>query len=190
MKKLLTRSNIASVIILSAMAVLLISPGIKAFLIEGLMKIGFFQPAIPPGKETALATEISFQDQNGKTISLSSLKGKVVFINFWATWCPPCIAEMPSVNQLYTQFRTNPDVVFIPVDVDHNFSKSVPFMTGNKFMLPVYAVIGNIPDGLLSEGIPTTIVVDKSGKIALRHIGPADYTNKGFTKYLTELSKQ
>ncbi|HAL81389.1 MAG TPA: TlpA family protein disulfide reductase [Mucilaginibacter sp.] len=190
MKKIITRSNIVSIIIVLTMVFLLISPNAKAFLIEGLMKIGLFQPDISQDNQTPSSPDISFKDEKGQIIVLSSLKGKVAFINFWATWCPPCIAEMTSINQLYTQVRTNQNIVIIPVDVDNDFTKSVPFMTKNKYILPVYNTNGEMPEGLLSGAIPTTIIIDKSGKIVFRHEGPADYTNKGFTKYLTDLGKR
>src|SRR5690606_3035773 len=64
--------------------------------------------------------DVAFKDKDGKTVSLKSLKGKVVFINFWATWCPPCIHEMPSINELKKTFKGNDNIVFLMVDVDNN----------------------------------------------------------------------
>jgi len=188
-KRILTTSNLLNGVFAVAIIILLISAPAKALLIKGLMKIGFFQPDITSGKATQPAPDLNLVNQNGQIMSLSSLKGKVVVINFWATWCPPCIAEMPTVNQLYTQLRPDADIVIIPVDADNNFSKSVPFMVKNKFVLPVYNTTSQIPEGLFAGALPTTVIIDKFGKIVFRHEGAADYTNKEFIKYLAGLSK-
>ena len=190
MKKYITRSNITQIIILLLLVILLISPRAKTYLIQGMMKIGLFQANTKQNQLSGLLPDIGFQDEKGQKFLLSSLKGKVVFINFWATWCPPCIAEMPSINELYLNYRKDPNVVILPVDADNNFNKSIPFMSENKYKLPVYKIVGNMPEGLLSDGIPTTLIIDKSGKIALRHIGPTDYTNKGFIAFLNDLNKR
>lgn len=189
-KKILTVTNILNGVFMIAVVILLISAPAKALLIRGLMKIGFFQPDITSEKATQPSPDLNFVDEKGQSQFLSSLKGKVVVINFWATWCPPCIAEMPSVNQLYIRLRPDSDIVIIPVDADNNFSKSVPFMTKNKFVLPVYNTTSQIPEGLFAGALPTSVIIDKSGKIVFRHEGAADYTNKEFIKYLTELSKK
>jgi thiol-disulfide isomerase/thioredoxin len=73
----------------------------------GLMKTGLFQPEVSSSTSKPIQVkDIGFRDAKGKTVTLSALKGKVVFINFWATWCPPCMAEMPSINTLYQKLGT------------------------------------------------------------------------------------
>jgi thiol-disulfide isomerase/thioredoxin len=188
--RILTASNVLNGVFAIAIIIFLISAPTKALLIKGLMKIGFFQPDITSAKAAQPAPDLNFVNEKGQSLSLSSLKCKVVVINFWATWCPPCIAEMPSVNQLYIQLKPGTDIVIVPVDADNNFSKSVPFMAKNKYVLPVYNTASQIPDGLFAGALPTTVIIDKSGEIVFRHEGAADYTNKEFIKYLTDLSKR
>src|SRR3546814_399295 len=106
---------------------------------------------------------VSFKDKSGNIISLNSLKGKVVFINFWATWCPPCIAEMPTIQKLYTEFKDNKAVEFIMVDVDNNRTKSQNFMDKRKFDLPVYTPASPIPASYFGGSLPTTILLNKNG---------------------------
>ncbi len=152
-KKLFSRAGITNIIIGALMVALLVSPQVKALVIEGFMKVGFFQPptaSTVSGKtngKTTVPPYLLLQSPDGKTLNIRDLKGKVVFINFWATWCPPCIAEMPSINALYKQFKNNPNVVIFPVDVDGNFGESVPFMKRNGYVLPVYNVASAVPDG-------------------------------------------
>lgn len=120
---------------------------------------------------------ISFKDENGKIVSLSSLKGKVVFINFWATWCPPCIHEMPSINDLKKSFEGNGNIVFLMVDVDNKIAQSTAFMTKNNYDLPVYTPASDIPSDFLAGAIPTTVILDKSGEMVGRLEGGRDYTD-------------
>lgn len=131
--------------------------------------------------------DLKFKDENGKTISLKSLKGKVVFINLWATWCPPCIHEMPSINELRKTFKDNKDLVLLMVDVDGKIEKSKEWMKNKKFDLPVYVPDGEIPRELFSGSIPTTIIVDKQNNIIGRQVGGADYSSKEVIDLMTTL---
>jgi thiol-disulfide isomerase/thioredoxin len=135
----------------------------------------------------AQTPEVKFIDDNGKTVSLNSLKGKVVFINFWATWCPPCIAEMPSIDVLFSQFRDHDRVMFLMVDVDNNRAKSEKFMKKRKFGLPVYTPAGPVPPSYLGGAIPTTLVLNKDGDVVFKHEGMSDFSDGEFKSFLTRL---
>ena len=119
---------------------------------------------------------ITFQDGNGNVVALNDLKGKVVFINFWATWCPPCIAEMPSINELKAKFGENENIIFLMVDVDGKHQKSQAFMDKRKYNLSVYVPHSEIPKEYLTGAIPTTVILDKKGSIAARIEGGRDYS--------------
>lgn len=130
--------------------------------------------------------DIIFKDKDSKTVSLSSLRGKVVFINFWATWCAPCIQEMPTINKLKQTYKGK-DIVFIMVDVDNKLEKSTAFMKENKYDLPVYVPAAEIPPNYLGGAIPTTVILDKSGDMIARIEGGRNYTSPEITKALNEL---
>lgn len=142
------------------------------------------QPLVSKAQQTP---DLKFKDENGKTISLHSLKGKVVFINLWATWCPPCIQEMPSINELSKTFKDNDNLVFLMVDVDGNIEKTKKWMKDKKFDLPVHVFDGEIPRDIFSGSIPTTIIVDKQNNIIARHVGGADYSSKEVIDLMTKL---
>ncbi len=143
------------------------------------------EPAEAPASTTQ---ELSFKDKEGKVLQLSALKGKVVFINFWATWCPPCIHELPSIDQLRQSLKDNKDIVFLMVDVDGDMEKSSAFMAENKYDLPLYIAEGDIPAEFLGQSIPTTVILDKAGKIVERLEGSRDYGAPEIKKALQDIA--
>ncbi|WP_426791497.1 TlpA family protein disulfide reductase [Sphingobacterium sp. WOUb80] len=141
-----------------------------------------------PDNETKdLIAGISFKDKDGKTVMLSSLKGKVVFINFWALWCPPCIEEIPSIHKLKQTFIGSQDIVFLMVDVDNKMDKSLSYMEKNKFDLDVFVPNSDIPDNYLGNAIPTTVILNKSGDMIEHLEGGRDYSSPEMVKMLKEL---
>ncbi|RZL17646.1 MAG: TlpA family protein disulfide reductase [Pedobacter sp.] len=169
--------------------VILFVPAAKAKLIEGLMEIGLFKPNVSEKNKPVNSdlSAIKFKDAKGNVLSLADLKGKIIFLNFWATWCPPCLAEMPSINKLYTQFKNDPNVIFIFADADGDLIKSGKFMTNRKFDMPVYKVESEIPEQIFSGALPTTVIFDKQGRISFMHEGIANYSNKKFVDFLNKL---
>lgn len=197
--KRIKKSHIFNIVLLGFAVLMLVSPGTKAWVSRGLMKVGLFKPNLETpanskehsGARTHTAYmqqgSLSFLDSEGNRYDAASLAGKVVFINFWATWCPPCIAEMPSINQLYQQFKDHEQVLFLIVDVDNEMEKSVQFMNDKKLGLPVHVAQGEIPTAWLGRSIPTTVILDKKGEIAARHEGMADYGRKEVVEFMNEL---
>ena len=189
MKKLITRKNIINVIFAGLLLTLLFVPSAKAMVLRGLMGIGFFKPDTNMAKEEAGIglSGVLFKDASGRVVDLGALKGKVVFLNFWATWCPPCLAEMPSINKLYEQFKDDKSIVFIFVDADSDLPKARKFMEKRKYQLPVYAVGSEIPDQLFKGSLPTTVVLDKQGRISYNESGAANYSDNKFIAFMTKL---
>ena len=197
-KKWFTTSNVLTASMMVFVVVMLVSPNFKGVVIQGLMKIGLFQPDVSAKNEkTPISkiiqgekTRVLFKDETGSILNLSDLKGKVVFINFWATWCPPCIAEMPSINKLQEKFKDNKDFIVLMVDADNQLDKSIKFMAKRNYNLKVYTPASQIPTELLSKALPTTIILDKKGKTVFKHEGGADYTNQEFIKFVENLLKE
>ncbi len=185
-KKWFTKSNIITALMMVFVLALLISPQFKVIISQGLMKIGLFQPRIPirsneAGSSLTPSTEsvreLVFKNENGTKISLSDHKGKVIFINFWTTWCPPCRAEMPSINSLYEKVGKNNKVLFLMVDADNKLTESAKFMKKRSFQLPVVAIASAIPEQIFAGSLPTTLIISPTGEIVFRHEGMADYDN-------------
>lgn len=196
LKKKISLSNIFTGILVIFVLAMLFSPSFKGVVIQNLMRIGLFQPSIPDGPTEELAAgisanthneEILFRNMEDEVIELSDQKGKVVFINFWATWCPPCIAEMPAINRFYSSFKDNDKIVFLMVDVDNDPVKSQKFMDKRKFDLPVYTPASPIPSSYMGGSIPTTLVLNKYGKVVFKHEGMGDFSNEEFKTFVNKL---
>lgn len=189
-RKWVSASNIITAVMVVFLAAMVISPEMKAWTIQALMKVGLFQPKInkQSSQVSAPLPNVSFRDGNGKVVDLISLKGKVVFINFWATWCPPCIAEMPSINALYSKFKDNENVAFLMVDVDGNYQKSDNFMKKNHFTLQVLSPASEIPPVFMQGAVPTTVILNKEGKMVYQQEGAADYNSTEMVDFIIELT--
>lgn len=124
-------------------------------------------------------------DRDGNTKSLADLKGKVIFMNMWATWCPPCIAEMPSIDKLHEEMGN--DVAFVMLSLDDDFEKAKSFDKRKGYDLPIYAPGSNMPAMYQSSAIPTTFIIDAKGNLALTHKGMADYSTQEFKDFLNSL---
>lgn len=190
MNKVVNRKNIYNAALIVLVLVLAFVPPAKALVLEGLMEIGFFKPDVLRKQEQEAMAGLSgirFRDVKGKTVDLGDLKGKVIFLNFWATWCPPCLAEMPGVNQLYEKFKHDEGVVFILADADGNLVKAQKFMDKKHYQLPVYRIDSEIPDQLFKGSLPTTVVFDKDGRISYNESGAANYDDANFIKFINRL---
>ena len=133
--------------------------------------------------------EFYFADSDVKTQNIGQYRGKVVFLNIWASWCPPCIAEMPSIEGIYRQFKDDEDVKFLLVSVDENFEDAKRFVESRELDLPIYHFRGKDSDIFSGARIPTTYVLTPSGKIAMVKEGMAKYDTPEFADYINELKK-
>lgn len=124
-------------------------------------------------------------DREGNIKSLEDFKGKVIFLNYWATWCPPCIAEMPSIDQLHEDMGDK--VAFVMLSFDQNFETAKDFDKRKGYDLPIFAPASNLPAMFQSSALPTTYIIDAKGNLALTHKGMADYSDPDFKKFLNSL---
>jgi len=138
-------------------------------------------------KNLKIYDEIVFKDENQKDIDLANYKGKLLILNFWATWCAPCREEMPSLDLLQSESRLNNLKIF-PINIgQENLLKSVIFFKELKIKnLDIYYN----PTVTLAKkfsliGLPTTILFNKEGKEFARIIGPIDFTDKEFINWLS-----
>ena len=112
---------------------------------------------------------------NGETLSFSDLKGEVVFLNFWATWCPPCVAELPEIQRAYE--KHGEDVAFVLV-TDQEAGVVDAFMEKHGYQLPVYYLNSGLPEVFNHRSIPTTYILSKEGRIVSRKTGAVNWDSK------------
>lgn len=186
------KRNYSTIIVGALALVLLFVPEAKAMMQQGLMKLGLFEPklekvekATQPSSEANYTFEMVYAD--GKAVNMEDLKGKVVFMNFWATWCPPCIAEMPSIQKLYDKVKDDKDIVILTVEVEGKRDKVAKFMERKKLSLPVVYPNSSIPTEFFNGSLPTTVILDKKGNIAHTTMGMADYSGQDIVDFLNEL---
>lgn len=117
------------------------------------------------------AIDFKLKDLNGQELSLSDLKGKKVFLNFWATWCPPCKAEMPEIEKLYQETKDS-DLVIVAVEIGEPLETVKSFIDSNKYSFKVLID----PDQSVASkynitSIPTSYFIDTDGNIVSKHVG-------------------
>lgn len=148
-----------------------------------------FTPSIENEKDLNQLSDYNWQllDENKEAVDFNSSEGKVVFINFWASWCGPCVAEMPSLQALYNKHKNNVDFYFVARDEEAAIQK---FIQKENYDLPIYFEQQNPPDMLQSNQLPTTYLIDKKGNIWIEKTGAADWNsdkmNDLFEKLIAE----
>ena len=124
---------------------------------------------------------------DGENINLDRSKGRVAIVNLWATWCPPCIAEMPSFQDLYNEYGEKVDFYFI---TSEKGEKVNTFLLKKNYTIPVYQPIAVGPDELASGSLPTTYVISKKGEIVVKTTGAANWNDGDFKNLLDRLLKE
>jgi thiol-disulfide isomerase/thioredoxin len=155
--------------------------------LQGLvLKTGIMQPSINENSTDVAEYDFILIDQEGKQKPFKDYENKVVFVNFWATWCPPCIAEMPDINDLYTEM-SDKDIEFVLISVDDEFQKAKDFVKKKGFDFPIFQLASPLPQVYESSSIPTTYVISPDGKIVVSKSGMAKYNTRKFKQFLEEL---
>ena len=132
--------------------------------------------------------EIRLSDPTSRPISLSEFRGKIVFINFWTTWCLACVIEMPSMEKLHQKFKDR-DFVMVGINLQESASRVEQFYTEHKLtFITLLDITGDVGAGLGIRSIPTTFILDKNGVIIGKALGPREWEGKksiALFEYLT-----
>lgn len=141
---------------------------------------------IPPDSDPL---EIRLDDPSGRPIRLSEFRGKIVFVNFWTTWCLACVIEMPSMEKLHQKFKDK-DFVMVAINLQESASRVKQFFKEHKLTFTTLLdTTGDVGAGLGIYSIPTTFILDKSGRIIGKALGPREWEGKksiALFEYLTD----
>ena len=170
--KIWVKKNGFTVILVGFFTLMLFSPDAKAWLLRQIASTGILNSKIEAPKDSAsentenqpVANFSVMEVSSGKQINTADLKGKVVFINFWASWCPPCRAEFPSIQKFYEKYKSNNQVVFLTVNLDDNPELGKKYLAKENFSVPFLVSSSEIPKKIFSGSLPTTVVLDKIRK--------------------------
>lgn len=121
---------------------------------------------------------------NAKDINFSQSQGKVVLVNFWATWCPPCVAEMPSFQKLYDDYGQDVDFYFVTSEKPEKVQR---FLDKHQYSLPTFIQSYAAPEQMQSRALPTTYLLSRDGKIVIEETGTANWNSSKMRDLLDEL---
>lgn len=152
---------------------------------RAFLSTGLFSPiAKPQDEEVILDYNFTLKKLSGEEVHFSEFKDKVVFINIWATWCAPCIAEMPGIQNMYDNLKSEEDMAFVMLGMDKDQSKPEAFIEKKGYGFPVYLPMQGLPDLFRVPSIPTTLIFNKQGKLISKKVGMAGYHKKSFIKFM------
>jgi len=137
-----------------------------------------------------LAPDFQLEDTKGNKVSLSDLRGKIVLVNFWATWCPPCIEEMPSMERL-NEVIAGDDFVMLAINTEEKGRSVVPaFLEKTPYTFPIlYDDKGVVQKRYGVFKFPESFIIRKDGTVAEKIIGPLDWSSRKTITYLKGLIK-
>jgi thiol-disulfide isomerase/thioredoxin len=194
------RKNLGEVLFFAAFAVVMTTnlrlPVISTIQ-RGLLASGLWR-ATPPQAPTVMPMQFAslradypyplpLLTLDGRPANLRQFRGKTVLVNLWASWCPPCLAEMPGLQALYQKTDTS-KVAFVLISLDANPNKARALLKRKGYTMPVYFPAAPLPAPFDSPSIPSTVILAPSGRLADRHDGMADYDTPAFKAALEKLA--
>lgn len=186
--KIISKSSVAGFIIgfMCFPFVLWGSVYVYSTFIAGGFDIGGSRGLNPPDlpSEISVSLDWTVKALDGTEVNLKDYaQGKTIFLNFWATWCPPCVVEMPSIDTLYGQFGDS--MAFVCVSQE-SVATLKDFIKEKKYSVPVFYADTPSPPELNAVALPSTFIIDPDGKILLKHMGGADWAHESVIAFLRE----
>jgi peroxiredoxin len=136
------------------------------------------------------APDFNLEDQNGKFLKMSDFKGKVVIVNFWATWCPPCRKEMPSMQRAW-EILKDEDIMMLAINVGEDSDQIFAFTAEYPVEFPlIMDTDSSVVRQWKVRGLPTTFIVSPAGKIVYQAIGDRDWDSAKILQQIRKLKKK
>ena len=158
---------------------------------SAILKTGLLDAEVDVSRSEIFNYDFTIKDLAGNKFSFSQYKGKVVFVNLWATWCGPCRAEMAGIQKLYSSIASDSiSFVMLSLDRDTDQEKVVKYVNTKGFTFPVYLPSGRLTEQLSVPSIPTTFVIGKDGRIVAKEVGTTNFNTDKFKKFLKQLKEE
>lgn len=184
------KKELKQVVIIGSVFLLLFLTGLHVevfgFVQRGILATGLISPDVEaqaPHETSRADLDIPLVNSKGEQVNMQDFKGKAIFFNIWATWCAPCVAEMPGINVLYNEVKDE-NIVFVMLSTDDEFEKAIKFKEAKNFDFEVYRLNGRLPQQFHTRSIPTTFLIDADGNLVMTHKGMANYNSNRFKKHL------
>ncbi|WP_299116524.1 TlpA disulfide reductase family protein [uncultured Winogradskyella sp.] len=184
MKAKLTKRNIIFLLIIAILIIPQTRQPLQILLHKGLSYINQSSLIDKAERVPINYPNWKLKSDNNRVLTFSDTKGKVVFINFWATWCPPCIAEMPSLQLLYNDYNDKVEFLFVTND---DFNVVAQFKNKKNFNFEVFKSLNEIPKELYTRSIPRTFIINKQGEIVIDESGAIDWNSETVRNQLNDL---
>jgi len=164
----------------------MIIPGTRKPIQIFVNKLLAFSPSVNSEDDRELIANYNWvlERNNKDRLEFPDLKNKVVLVNFWATWCPPCIAEMPSFELLYRDYKDKVEFLFVSSE-DHETVRG--FLNRKNYSIPAYRPLSEAPEPLNGNTLPTTFLIGKNGAIVIEKVGAADWNSEKLRETLDKL---
>ena len=160
------------------------------FLLAGFVSIALAEPKeLHAVKGRPMAPAFELKDIDGNLHHLSDYRGKVVIVNFWATWCPPCRFELPSMEKLWQSVK-NKDVIILAIDLGEDEDTIFTFTSDYPVSFPLLMDRdSSVTNNYSVLGIPTSFVIDPQGRMIYRVVGTREWDEKQFIESILSLRK-
>ena len=172
-----------------AFLIILFTPLGKEIKIQ-INRLMAFSPSVTEQDESVHLTTFQWTLQSLETrevVNLNDFKGQVIFMNTWATWCPPCIAEMPEIEQLYADYKDKVKFLMLTTDKQKGIDS---FMNKQGYTFKNYRPVSETPKAIESSSIPYTVVIDKQGYIRVDKVGAAKWNHTDFREALDRMLEE
>lgn len=172
----------------TALVIAMVFPASRKVVSATIIRYSMFQPRELEGIIYLKEADFNWflEDMEGNKHAFSEFKDKAIFLNFWATWCPPCIAEMPSIQRLYNEYGEN--LIFVLASNEDKETLEA-FLNKKEYTLPVYQLKSKVPDVFASRSIPASFLISPEGKVLMKKQGAARWDGKKVKALLDEIIK-
>ncbi|WP_430812020.1 MULTISPECIES: redoxin family protein [unclassified Carboxylicivirga] len=173
-------------LLFTLLVIAMLIPTSRKIVSSTIIRYSMFQPR--ESKELTYLSNNDYhwqlEDLDGNLLDFSTLKGQVIFLNFWATWCPPCIAEMPSIQRLYDDYKDS--MAFVLVSQE---SKTIlrDFIDKKGYTFPIYVLRSRQPEVFTSRSIPASFLISAEGQMIMKKQGAARWDGSNVKELIDDM---